>query len=107
MEKLFAEQREHPGVAHYIIHAYDYPPLAERALDASRRYAKIAPDSAASAVKNNSPGNELHAKDYLIYAYLQRAQDHEAKEALQSPPPGRPDYPQYMNWLYEIGRAHV
>lgn len=79
-----------PGIAHYIIHAYDYPPLAQRALDAARRYAKIAPDSphalhmpshiftrlglwqesidsnlasVASAQKNNAPGNELHAKD--------------------------------------------
>ena len=39
------QQPDHPGVAHYIIHAYDYPPLAEQALDAARRYAKIAPDS--------------------------------------------------------------
>ena len=132
LEKIFIEQPEHPGVAHYIIHAYDYPPLAERALDASRRYAKIAPDSphalhmpshiftrlglwqesidsnlasAASAVKNHSPGNELHAKDYLIYAYLQRAQDREAKQALEHPPVGRADDPQYMNWLYATGTS--
>ena len=45
LEPLFVEQPEHPGIAHYIIHAYDYPPLAPRALDAARRYAKIAPDS--------------------------------------------------------------
>jgi hypothetical protein len=132
LEPLFVEQPEHPGVAHYIIHAYDYPPLAERALDAARRYARIAPDSphalhmpshifirlglwqesidsnlasAASAQKNNAPGNELHAKDYLIYAYLQGAQDREAKKALEAPPPGRPDDPQYMNWLYATGAS--
>ena len=132
LEPLFVEQPEHPGIAHYIIHAYDYPPLANRALDASRRYAKIAPDSphalhmpshiftrlglwqesidsnlvsAASAQKNNAPGNELHAKDYLIYAYLQGAQDRKAKEALEAPPPGRPDDPQYMNWLYAMGTS--
>ena len=132
LEPLFVEQPEHPGIAHYIIHAYDYPPLAQRALDAARRYAKIAPDSphalhmpshiftrlglwqesidsnlvsAASAKKNNAPGNELHAKDYLIYAYLQGAQDREAKEALEAPPPGRPDDPQYMNWLYAMGTS--
>ena len=132
LERIFVEQPEHPGVAHYIIHAYDYPPLAERALGASRRYAKIAPDSphalhmpshiftrlglwqesidsnlasATSAVKNHSPGNELHAKDYLIYAYLQRAQDREAKQALEHPPPGRADDPQYMNWLYATGTS--
>src|SRR5215469_16330820 len=132
LEPLFVEQPEHPGVAHYIIHAYDYPPLAPRALDAARRYAKIAPDSphalhmpshiftrlglwqesidsnlasAASAEKNDAPGNELHAKDYMIYAYLQGAQDREAKKALEAPPPGRADDPQYMNWLYARGTS--
>jgi len=132
LEPLFAEQPDHPGIAHYIIHAYDYPPLADRALEAARRYAKIAPDSphalhmpshiftrlglwqesidsnlasAASAVKNNAPGNELHAKDYMIYAYLQGAQDREARKALEAPPPGRSDDPQYMNWLYAMGAS--
>jgi tetratricopeptide (TPR) repeat protein len=61
--------------------------------------------SADSAVKNNSPGNELHAKDYLIYAYLQRGQDREAKNSLEHPPAGRPNDPQYMNWLYAIGTS--
>jgi tetratricopeptide (TPR) repeat protein len=132
LQPLFAEEPEHPGIAHYIIHAYDYPPLAQGALDAARRYAKIAPDSphalhmpshiftrlglwqesidsnlasAVAAQKNNAPGNELHAKDYLIYAYLQGAQDREAKGALEAPPPGRPDDPQYMNWLYAMGTS--
>jgi hypothetical protein len=132
LEPLFVEQPEHPGIAHYIIHAYDYPPLAPRALDAARHYAEIAPDSphalhmpshiftrlglwqesidsnlvsAASAQKNHAPGNELHAKDYLIYAYLQGGQDREAKRALDAPPPGSPDDPQYMNWLYAMGTS--
>jgi hypothetical protein len=61
--------------------------------------------SAASAKKNNAPGNELHAKDYLIYAYLQGAQDREAKKALEAPPQGRADDPQYMNWLYAMGTS--
>lgn len=43
LERVFAEQPKHPGVAHYIIHSYDYPPLAGRALPAARAYAKIAP----------------------------------------------------------------
>jgi hypothetical protein len=129
---LFAEEPEHPGIAHYIIHAYDYPPLAQGALDAARRYAKIAPDSphalhmpshiftrlglwqesidsnlasAASAKKNNAPGDELHAKDYLIYAYLQSAQDREARRALEAPPSGRSDDPQYFAWLYAMGTS--
>jgi tetratricopeptide (TPR) repeat protein len=132
LEPLFAQEPEHPGIAHYIVHAYDYPPLAQGALVAARRYAKIAPDSphalhmpshiftrlglweesidsnlasAASAKRNNAPGNELHAKDYLIYAYLQGAQDREAKGALEAPPPGRADDPQYMNWLYAMGTS--
>jgi len=43
LEKVYAEQPDHPGVAHYIIHSYDYPPLAARGLAAARGYAKIAP----------------------------------------------------------------
>ena len=132
LEPLFAEEPEHPGVAHYIIHAYDYPPLAHKALDAARRYAKIAPDSphalhmpshiftrlglwqesidsnlasVASAKKNNAPEDELHAKDYLIYAYLQGAQDREAKGALEAPPSGRGDDPQHFAWLYAMGTS--
>src|SRR3977135_999035 len=45
LEKIFAELPNHPGVAHYIIHAYDNPMLANRALAAARSYAKIAPSS--------------------------------------------------------------
>jgi tetratricopeptide (TPR) repeat protein len=132
LERIFVKQPEHPGVAHYIIHAYDYPPLADRALEAARRYAKIAPDSphalhmpshiftrlglwqesidsnlasAASAVRNNAPGNELHAKDYMIYAYLQEGRDSEAKTALQAVLSGRSDDPQYMNWFYAKGAS--
>ncbi|HET8926102.1 MAG TPA: hypothetical protein VFN26_24170 [Candidatus Acidoferrum sp.] len=132
LEPLFVEQPDHPGIAHYIIHAYDYPPLADKALEAARRYAKIAPDSphalhmpshiftrlglwqesidsnlasSASALKNNAPGNELHAKDYMIYAYLQGGRDAEAKNALTAELHGRADDPQYMNWLYATGSS--
>ncbi|HEV8231028.1 MAG TPA: hypothetical protein VGQ75_01665, partial [Thermoanaerobaculia bacterium] len=45
LEPIFREMPQHPGIAHYIIHSYDYPPLAARGLDAARRYAKIAQDS--------------------------------------------------------------
>jgi tetratricopeptide (TPR) repeat protein len=127
---IFAEQPDHPGVAHYIIHCYDYPPLAGRALDAARRYAKIAPDSPhalhmpshiftrlglweesiesnraseAAAQKYNTIGNELHARDYLVYAYLQGAQDREAKEVLEGAPQPKQDDPQYFNGLYATG----
>lgn len=109
LEKLFKQQPDHPGLAHYIIHAYDHPPLADRALDAARRYAKIAPSaphalhmpshtftrvgywqesietniaSAAAARKDNVAAEELHAMDYQTYAYLQTAQDAAARRVL-------------------------
>jgi tetratricopeptide (TPR) repeat protein len=43
LEKLFATEPDHPGVAHYLIHAYDKPQLAQMGLPAARRYAQIAP----------------------------------------------------------------
>ena len=109
LEPLFAEMPDHPGVAHYLIHAFDHPPLAGRALPAARRYAKIAPDaphalhmpshtftrvgfwedsiatniaSAAAARKANSAAETLHALDYQVYAYLQTAQDRDARRVL-------------------------
>jgi hypothetical protein len=45
LEPIFREMPEHPGIAHYIIHSYDYPALAAQGVDAARRYARIAPDS--------------------------------------------------------------
>ncbi|MEQ9403601.1 MAG: hypothetical protein RIM99_08455 [Cyclobacteriaceae bacterium] len=46
LESLYPDQPNHPGIAHYIIHNYDYPELAELALPTARRYAEIAPSSA-------------------------------------------------------------
>ena len=43
LERLFKQNPDHPGVAHYLVHAYDYPPLAEKGLPAARKYAGIAP----------------------------------------------------------------
>jgi len=45
LEKVFAQQPDHPGVAHYIIHSYDFAPLAPRGLPAAQQYAQIAPAS--------------------------------------------------------------
>jgi hypothetical protein len=105
LEPIFKRQPRHPGVAHYLIHLYDYPPLAEKGLDAARRYAEIAPaaphaqhmpshvftrvgywkESIASneaSVRAAKAGKEwhdqLHAMDYLVYAHLQLAHDKEA-----------------------------
>src|SRR5258706_68807 len=108
-----ARQPDHPGLAHYIIHAYDLPPLADRALEAARRYAKIAPSaphalhmpshtftrlgywqesidtntaSGAVAKRDGSVAEELHAMDYRTYAYLQTAQDRGARAMLDALP---------------------
>jgi len=45
LEVAFKEQPNHPGVAHYLIHSYDFPPIADKGVDAARRYAKIAPSA--------------------------------------------------------------
>src|SRR5258705_7850559 len=106
LEPLFETMPTHPGLAHYIIHAYDAPPLADKALVAARKYASLAPAiphalhmpshtftrvgswkesvdtnrrSAEAARKSNGAGEELHALDYQTYAYLQIAQDKAAK----------------------------
>src|SRR3954452_11923834 len=113
LERLFAAQPNHPGLAHYIIHSYDYPALADRALEAARRYARIAPDSphahhmpshtftrvgywqesidanvAAGDVarRQGIVGEELHAMDYRAYAYLQTGQDAKARELVAALP---------------------
>jgi hypothetical protein len=113
LEKLFAEEPDHPGLAHYIIHTYDVPPLAGGALDAARRYSEIAPDAphalhmpshtftrtgywqdsinsniaaAAAAKRGGETAEELHASDYEVYAYLQTGQDEAAQRVLNSLP---------------------
>ena len=117
LNRVLARQPQHPGVAHYLIHSYDYPPLAQLALPAARSYAKIAPASAhaqhmpshifirlglwqeairsnldaeasakAFALRNKMAGawdEQLHAMDYLVYAYLQSAQDKQALGVLE------------------------
>ena len=113
LEPLFATHPDHPGLAHYIIHTYDVPALASHAVDAARRYAKIAPSaphalhmpshtftrlgywqdsidtniaSAAAAKRDGATAEELHATDYEVYAYLQTAQDTAARRLVDSLP---------------------
>ncbi len=113
LERLVARLPDHPGLTHYIIHSYDLPPLAPRALEAARRYSTIAPSaphalhmpshtftrvgywqesidsniaSAAVARRIGATAEELHATDYQTYAYLQTAQDRAARKALDSLP---------------------
>ena len=113
LEKLFEEEPDHPGLAHYIIHTYDVPALADRALIAARRYSEIAPDAphalhmpshtftrtghwqesidsnvaaAEAAKREGQTAEELHATDYEIYAYLQTGQDAAARRVWDSLP---------------------
>lgn len=113
LEKLFVEEPEHPGLAHYIIHTYDVPPLAGRALVAARRYSQIAPDAphalhmpshtftrvgywqesidsntaaSAAAKREGQTAEELHAMDYETYAYLQTGQDEAVRRMIESLP---------------------
>src|SRR6516164_7609364 len=106
LEPIFKRQPRHPGVAHYLIHLYDYPAIAEKGLDAAKRYAKIAAaaphaqhmpshiltrvgywkESIASNVEaariaklDGEQQDQAHAMDYLVYAYLQLAQDKKAR----------------------------
>ena len=117
LEPLFERNPDHPGIPHYIIHAYDYAPLAARGLIAARRYDDIAPwvphalhmpshiytrlgmwqdsieanlasagaarDYAARFFGAAATMDELHALDYLMFAYLQTEQDRKAGELWQ------------------------
>jgi tetratricopeptide (TPR) repeat protein len=109
LEGIFRRQPRHPGIAHYLIHLYDTPSLAERGLDAAKRYSEIAPAaphaqhmpshiftrvgywkesiavntvSARAAKAEKEPIDQLHAMDYLVYAYLQLGQDAKAREVV-------------------------
>jgi tetratricopeptide (TPR) repeat protein len=109
LEKQFAKHPDHPGVAHYLIHSYDAPPIASKGLSAARRYASIAPSaphalhmpshiftrvgswaesvatnerSAAAAKQDKDFDEQLHAMDYMVYADLQLARDAEARRVV-------------------------
>lgn len=109
LENAIAKQPNHPGATHYLIHVYDVPSLAAHGLNAAAHYASIAPSSphalhmpshiftrvgdwqssieanlasVAASREQYSPGELLHALDYLEYAYLQTAQDRSAHGVL-------------------------
>ena len=100
LERMVAKAPEHPGATHYLIHAYDYPPLADKGIAAAGRYAKIAPaapharhmpshiysmvgmwqesiDSNRSSL--DARPDYFHAMDFMTYAYLQLGQDAKAR----------------------------
>jgi hypothetical protein len=113
LEALWTKEPDHPGLAHYIIHAYDYPALAPEAAAAARKYAVIAPSAAHAqhmpshiftrtglwqqsidanlksiriAMASGSISEALHASDYAEYAYLQKRDYANAKKILETLP---------------------
>ena len=109
LEKQFAKYPDHPGVAHYLIHSYDAPPIASQGLPAARKYSNLAPDaphalhmpthiftrvgawqdsvalnrrSADVAKKDGSHADAYHAADYMVYAQLQLGRDQDARRVL-------------------------
>jgi len=127
LEPLFVDMPNHPGLAHYIIHSYDYPSLAEGAVEAAHRYLDIATsmphalhmsghiftqlgmwdDSIHANIRSAEAArargerfgmaqaqmNEMHALDYLVYAYLQKGQDDDAGRIVEDI-----DSTSDMNW---------
>ncbi len=110
LEPLDRAYPQHPGVPHYLIHAYDNAELAPKGLPVAKAYSQIAPsaphalhmpshiftrlglweDSIASnlaardaAHQQGDTGEELHAMDYLVYAYLQSGRDQDASQVIQ------------------------
>jgi hypothetical protein len=109
LEPVFKQQPDHPGVAHYLIHSYDYPAIAQRGLPAARVYTTIAPDnphalhmpshiftrlgmwqesidanvrSSAAAKAEGNGQEQAHAMDYLVLAYLQLGEDAQAERVV-------------------------
>ena len=110
LEPLFGRQPDHPGLAHYLIHANDAPPIARLGLAAARRYADIAPSAPhalhmpshiftrlgywdesiatnrRSAAAEPDSNAAVHPMDYMVYAYLQQGRDAEAKRVVDRVP---------------------
>ncbi|HOX94985.1 MAG TPA: hypothetical protein PKV09_09345 [Syntrophales bacterium] len=114
LDPLFKKYPDHPGIAHYLIHTYDYAELAEKGIPAARAYAKIAPSvphalhmpshifsrvglwpemvegnrasylAAKGELTEKTLGigtyDALHAMDYMVFGFLQQAQDKAAKQ---------------------------
>lgn len=107
LQPLFDEHPQHPGLAHYLIHAYDAPALAERGTNAALAYADIAPDAphalhmpshiftrlgywdesietnARSARAEPDSNAAVHPMDYMVYAFLQQGRDEEAVRVVE------------------------
>jgi tetratricopeptide (TPR) repeat protein len=105
LEPLFRAYPQHPGIPHYLIHAYDNAEMASRGMTAAREYSRIAPGAPhalhmpshiftrlglweeaiasnvaakSAAHRQGDRGEELHSMDYLMHAYLQLGRAEEA-----------------------------
>lgn len=112
LQRVLKDEPRHPGVAHYIIHSSDYPELAALGLDAARAYTHIAPTvphalhmsshifvrlglwpdvvqsnlaayQASQEHASDNYGDDIHYKDYLLYAYLQQGKTEKARAIVQ------------------------
>ena len=128
IEPLYLMNPQHPGMPHYLIHAYDNAELAPRGLPAAREYAKIAPSAPhalhmpshiftrlglwddsidsnmaarSAAHQQGDTGEELHAMDYLVYAYLQKGSDGDAAQVIG----GLKQMPKLDSGDFKIGYA--
>jgi hypothetical protein len=112
LEPIWQRQPQHPGIAHYLIHLYDYPAIAAKGLPAALRYSKIAPNAPhaqhmpshiftrvgywkesiaantasveAARGHDSERGEQLHGEDYMVYAHLQLAQDEKARKVIDA-----------------------
>ena len=119
LERLYAANPQHPGITHYLIHAYDFAPFADKGIAAARRYAAIAPAVPHArhmpahiysmvglwqdSITSNMSALEIqpdyyHAADFTVYAHLQLAQDQQASKMIEKAlaTPERGDRPATM-----------
>jgi tetratricopeptide (TPR) repeat protein len=106
LEKVFAAHPDHPGAAHFLIHAYDFPAIAHHGVDAAKRYSQIAPAAPHAlhmpshifsriglwqdSIDSNTRSRDVaklhrdvyHGLDYMVYAALQLGRDEMAKQWL-------------------------
>jgi hypothetical protein len=100
LETVLAKHPDHPGALHYLIHSYDFPPLATRGLSAARRYEAVVSSAPHAlhmpshifsmlgmweeSIRSNRAAlgvakSYVHAVDFVVYAHLQQAQDQAAR----------------------------
>ena len=120
LERLYTQQPQHPGITHYLIHAYDFAPFADKGIPAARRYASIAPAVPHArhmpahiysmvglwqdSITSNLSALEIqpdyyHAADFTVYAHLQLGQDAAAAKMIEKAlaTPERGDRPPSMS----------